>query len=994
MFALRHRKQAIRAVFLFICVIATITAIINSLIANLNHNKTFAATGDGDTVTVLNGYNDEQHFTNFQINNGSSTHQAYCAQTSVPGPNNGTTWQADFIDVNEAPRANEMKLLMFINQYSGTNTYANDAKNAIFNSWPGKVESAAWYTKYTHYMLSIMYSNDWAYVEEESIPYVNNAISYLENSVRNKTDVWIVANNYTIYRIRPGEGIQDIVWIEDNTDYGSISVKKLDAETGSTPQGSASLAGIRFEVYNASGHKIYNPKTNIIYDNNQVVASGTTNENGEITFSQLLANNTTYIVKETATNAWYQLNATERTVTLATNGETITINHENNIKRGNITVNKTDSETGTCTSVGNLSLVGTVFDLYNSTGGAIKYNNQTYADGAKIDSKTITNECSITFSNLPYGKYTVKEASASAGYTADSSQKEVTISTASSSVNFSNTSIKGKITINKTDKDTGSCKNSARLSFNGVTFSITNNSTNPIKYQGEMKAVGAIIDTKTMTADECNITFEGLPYGSYIIKETQTSEGYAPNTTTRNITIPTNNRINVTTTFENQPIRGDVKFVKMDASNNRPMANVLFSISSVDSNQDFQETHIAVSDNNGVVNTSNSFNRHSYHTNGYDPLYDGAEPIIFSGYGTWFGLDEDGEAIPVRDDVGALPYGTYVIQELRCDSNLFCYNINDQKKTITINSANQVIDLGDWDNTCAVFSLGTVATDAKDDDKYIEVEKEAKLKDTIDYCVKPNLTFVIKGILMDKSTGEPLLINGETIESSIELTSDEECGQTEMFFDFDASELAGKEIVVFESLYYNDELITDHKDINDPNQTIDIISLYTYATNKATDEKILPLDEDVIIKDLVKYCLKPNQEYTIKGVLMNKATGEKLIINGEPTEAEITFTPEETCGETEMYFSLNTKDLGGTDLVIFESLYYDEEVILEHNNINNPSETVSVAPPTPDTGQFQKSTNSSKTSGTITIIYLTTILGVFGYGTKRIISKKNFLKRR
>ena len=59
---------------------------------------------------------------------------------------------------------------------------------------------------------------------------------------------------------------------------------------------------------------------------------------------------------------------------------------------------------------------------------------------------------------------------------------------------------------------------------------------------------------------------------------------------------------------------------------------------------------------------------------------------------------------------------------------------------------------------------------------------------------------------MDKSTGEPLLINGETVENSIELRSETECGQTEMIFTFDASELGGKELVVFETLYYKDDI--------------------------------------------------------------------------------------------------------------------------------------------------------------------------------------------
>ena len=122
-----------------------------------------------------------------------------------------------------------------------------------------------------------------------------------------------------------------------------------------------------------------------------------------------------------------------------------------------------------------------------------------------------------------------------------------------------------------------------------------------------------------------------------------------------------------------------------------------------------------------------------------------------------------------------------------------------------MNSANQVIDLGDWDNACTNFTLDTTATDAKDGDHYVEISETIELTDIIDYCVKPNMDFVLKGVLMDKSTGEPLLIDGKPVENSIKINSDTNCGQAKMTFTFPGSEeLAGKELVTFETLYYND----------------------------------------------------------------------------------------------------------------------------------------------------------------------------------------------
>ena len=44
--------------------------------------------------------------------------------------------------------------------------------------------------------------------------------------------------------------------------------------------------------------------------------------------------------------------------------------------------------------------------------------------------------------------------------------------------------------------------------------------------------------------------------------------------------------------------------------------------------------------------------------------------------------------------------------------------------------------------------------------------------------------------------------------------------------------------------------------------------------------------------DTVAYMgLQPGQEYTLKGQLMDKATGEAVQVDGQPVTAETTFNP-------------------------------------------------------------------------------------------------------
>lgn len=838
MFTISPKKRLFR---IFVLVFIPLILIVTGLFLVKKDNTDVNATSDGGTVTVTPGgtiYYDGWETNHFYISSNGSNYDAFCAQPSLGTPVGNYT--ANLI-TDGSNAFKQLKLMIYITTVD--NSYTRAAEREMFDYWGATAEEEyAW----AHAIMGAIYGGDYTGVSPGNVEYINRMIGILQGYIDNQSPVWILAKNYKLFRTLGGGYVQDIVWIEGNSQVGSISVQKCDKTTNACiPQGNANFSGITFALYNNSGEKIYVPGKDAFYNNGDLIATATTDANGQVTFSGLAAYNTSYIVKETATNSSYELTAGQQTTTLNGNGSSQSLKFYDNVKTGSINVNKIDAETNSCTTVGNLS-------------------------------------------------------------------------------------------------------------FDGTTFQLINNSTNSISYNGTIYAKNAVVDTKTLSNGSCSVKFENLPYGSYIVKETSTGTGYVLNTTPQTVSLPVSSTsTDATITFKNQAIRGDVKFVKMDEANNKPMRDVLFSISAVDENYQIGETHIVVSDENGVVDTSASFALHSFHTNGYDALYDEPDPIFFSAYGSWFGYDHTGNPLPVNDTLGALPYGKYIIQELKCGSNLFCYGIKDQKTTITINTANQVVDLGDWNNTCAKFSLETEATDETDGDKFLEVgTTKATIKDTISYCVKPGLDFTIKGVLMDKETGEKLLINGEPLEATVTINSEEECGETEMYFDLDITKLGGKEIVVFESLYYKDDLIVAHEDINDVAQTVEVVELYTYATNRDTNDKMLPYDEDVVIRDVVKYCLKSGVEYTVKGILMDRVNKEALTINDETIEQEVTFIPEEKCGEVEMFYSLNTTDLQGAKFVIFESLYRDGEPIISHEDFDNEDESVEVTIPAPETGSY------------------------------------------
>lgn len=423
----------------------------------------------------------------------------------------------------------------------------------------------------------------------------------------------------------------------------------------------------------------------------------------------------------------------------------------------------------------------------------------------------------------------------------------------------------GNIKVQKCDKETGSCtKPQGAANFSGIKFEVYNASGSRIYIpsKNQFYSNNALITSGTTGADG-SVTFSGLPTNTlYRVREAATNNSYLLTATPQTTTITADGSTN-NLNFSDDVIRGDIKFVKTSNVDGEPMANVVFKIKSTSG---AKEEHLVVTDEEGIVDTSASHASHKFHTNGYDNMEE--DEIEYLAYGTWFGGGT------IDDSRGALPYDTYEITELECDANKFCYDIGDTKKTVTIRTDGEVVDLKEWSNDCAEFSIATTATDNSDGDK------------------------------------------------------------------------------------------------------------------------ILAYDQDVEIKDVVDYCLKKDMEFTIKGVVMNKNTKEPLLVDGKKVEQTITLAPDSTCGTTEMIYSLNTKDLGGTDLVIFEELYYGDELILSHSDFDNASQTVSVAPPPPDTGAITKTISGGTLSNNITIIVFA-IGGSLGlYVSTRAFSRKRFLNKK
>ena len=118
-------------------------------------------------------------------------------------------------------------------------------------------------------------------------------------------------------------------------------------------------------------------------------------------------------------------------------------------------------------------------------------------------------------------------------------------------------------------------------------------------------------------------------------------------------------------------------------------------------------------------------------------------------------------------------------------------------------------------------------------------------------------------------------------------------------------------------------------------------TLKTTATDKADGDKSLASSGMVTITDKVCYTnLKPGKEYTLTGTLMDKATGEPLMVEGKPVTASTTFTPEQADGCENVDFTIDASMLVGKTTVVFERLERDGQTIAVHTDINDEGQTV------------------------------------------------------
>lgn len=586
-----------------------------------------------------------------------------------------------------------------------------------------------------------------------------------------------------------------------------LKVVKLDKETGKR----IPYEGAAFEIYDSNNHRV-----TMQYTYPQVTSIHTfyTNKEGYLITPEKLPYGD-YTLKEVQAPYGYILDDTPIPFSISqensstdTGVTVVKVKARDVAQKGVINITKTgeifssvEENNGVYTpkySVGNLK--GAVFEVYAAEDITTLDGTVRYEQGTLVDTITTDDDGVAKSKELYLGKYTVIEKTAPNGYVHNAAKYDAELTYAGQNVSVTSTDIsvyndrqKVSVSLKKEMEEDKTFNLGKNNEISSVQFGVYANE--------DIKASNGDVIPKDalITFANCDkngsIVFDcDLPVGfKWYVKEIATDAHYILSDTKYEFDTEYQGqdvkvidiKVNNDKAIENNLIYGSVKGLKVDRETQEVIKGATFGLFKSDTTEFTEDKAIltAVTDENGV--------------------------FVFNN----------------------IPYGEYLIKELKPADG---YLDNEDVFTVTIKDNEQVVELNAINDK--VPELKTTAT--VNGKKEVIAKGEITIKDTVEYKhLVPNTEYVIKGTLMDKSTGKPFLVKGKEVTSTVKFVPDKADGKVEVTFTFDGSAIKkDTELVVFETLSRDGVELTAHADIDDKGQTV-TIKPYIPHNPKTGDER-------------------------------------------------------------------------------------------------------------------------------------------------------------
>ena len=437
-----------------------------------------------------------------------------------------------------------------------------------------------------------------------------------------------------------------------------------------------------------------------------------------------------------------------------------------------------------------------------------------------------------------------------------------------------------------------------------------------------------------------------LDAGRYYVKEVKAPKGYALDTEIYSVNVSSGNTSWVTS--KDEPLFDPVAIMLFKTSDGesylnteKDMSGAEFEISYYDEmfdNADEAANKTPV--RKWVLQTQKNANTNKYQASLRDK---------YKVAGDDFFKNEQGAIV--------IPRGTITIREIKApkgfkvDPSIYVTHVDND-----LHSNDKLVynfgNAPEQPNKPLVPKIGTTALDAATTDNVGSHGKKVKLVDKVSYKqLSEGETYTVKGKLMDKATGQPLLVNGKEVtaektftvtNANSTITGDGASGSVDLEYEVDSTVLVGKTTVVFEHLYYDGKEIATHADIDDEGQSVHFPKVGTTAKSRETNSNLgMPRANETIV-DTVKYeNLVIGKVYTVKGKLMDKATKQPIKDeHGNEITASKTFTATSKTGSVDLEYTYNSLNRQGKTTVVFEDMYHNDKLVATHSDINDEGQSI------------------------------------------------------
>ena len=662
------------------------------------------------------------------------------------------------------------------------------------------LKSSGSYTKAKESERDTLVCDEYGFAETKDMPYGTYTV--------HQTKGWNGTEFIADFDVFVNEDGKTYKYLINNSSLESyVKIVKVDSETGKQ----IPYAGAGFQIYNPDGKLVTMTYT---YPEVTTIATFYTNSEGYLITPESLPYGKGYSVVEVQAPYGYILDSTPvyfditAENTSEENGVTIVKTEKKNTpQKGTITVEKTGEIFSNVTAIGGgytdengdevalptiyqpeysvSGLSGAVFEIYadeniTTPDGTVRYTKDTL-----VDAITTGEKGTATSKQLYLGKYRVVETVAPYGTVINPEPHTVELTysgqnekVTNTSTSFTNDRQKAEINLTKIlEQD-----EKFNIGNNGEILNVSFG----LYADEDLKAAnGTVIPEngliEIVTCDEKGkATFKtDLPIGKYYVKEISTDNHYILSDKKYPVvfeyagqdTASVHISVNDGEPIINSIIYGTIKGLKIDRETGEKITGALFGLFSNNETEFTEETAIMTAESN-----------------------------------------EDG--IFTFEDV---PYGEYIIRELKPATG---YLPNGESYPVIILENNEVVEITVLNEK--IPELKTTAT--IDGKKEFTANGDVTIDDVVSYKhLVHGKEYTVKGILMDKATGKPFLVDDKEITSEVTFTAEKANSEVTVSFTFDGSAITkNTEVVVFETLYREGTEIAVHADIDDKDQTVTI----------------------------------------------------------------------------------------------------------------------------------------------------------------------------